>query len=274
MRILSIRAYGGCANKGEVMTKQGNNNMIPSAIYVSLVVSVFFLSQSCLANDGKVAAVTNGMDTQKQLCGNSYVTGSETNVFESLARNVYIIHEKEVSTNSGKGSSTILGQLGLSDTLQGVLIAGLMSGIGMLFRWVLQNRTEEKQSKAMLKQEERAQKRRIKNERKKAYLDFMAHFLLANNWFRAHNDLTLPEEERQKFENLLPPESVAKAAEINARMRLFASKEIAEAHLKFLEASKVIYSATDKHFEQRATDVGKILIIISGMMNKELSQIE
>ena len=119
MRILSIRAYGGCANKGEVMTKQGNNNMIPSAIYVSLVVSVFFLSQSCLANDGKVAAVTNGMDTQKQLCGNSYVTGSETNVFESLARNVYIIHEKEVSTNSGKGSSTILGQLGLSDTLQG-----------------------------------------------------------------------------------------------------------------------------------------------------------
>ena len=261
-------------NKGIAMAKQGNSNMIHSVIYVSFVSSVFFLSQHCLANDDNGVSLAERMDANGRMCRNSYVMGPETNVLESLARNVYIIREKEVNTNKGEGSSTLLGRFGLSDTLQGVLIAGLMSGIGMLFRWVLQNRTEEKQSKAMLKQEERAQKRRIKNERKKAYLDFMAHFLLANNWFRAHNDLTLPEEERQKFENLLPPESVAKAAEINARMRLFASKEIAEAHLKFLEASKVIYSATDKHFEQRATDVGKILIIISGMMNKELSQIE
>ena len=199
------------------MVKYHHSNMIHLAIYVSLVVSVFSLSQNCLANDGNGAIWAKGTEVKEQLCGNSYAAEAGTNVLESLSRNVYIIHEKEINTNTGEGGSTFLGKLGLSDTLQGVLIAGLMSGIGMLFRWVLQNRTEEKRSKAMLKQEERAQKRRIKNERKKAYLDFMAHFLLANNWFRAHNDLTLPEEERQKFDNLLPPESVAKAAEINAR---------------------------------------------------------
>ena len=261
-------------NKGIAMAKQGNSNMIHSVIYVSFVASVFFLSQHCLANDDNGVSLAERMDTNGRMCRNSYVMGPETNVLESLARNVYIIREKEVNTNKWEGSSTLLGRFGLSDTLQGVLIAGLMSGIGMLFRWFLQNRSEDRRHKAMLKQEERIQQRRIRSERKKAYLDFMAFFLLANNWFRAHNDPTMPEDKRRKYDKLLPIESVERAAEINARMRLFASKEIAEVHLKFMEVYKVIYSSMDKHVEQRATDVGKILIMIAAMMNKELSQSE
>lgn len=236
-----------------------------------IVVSVLFLSQNCPATVSTNDFVSKEVS---RIVSEPNMIGNCTNLTESLPRNLCIIHVKEISNDAEKRSSTILGHIGLSDTLQGVLIAGLMSGIGMLFRMFWERRKEVRQYKAILDQETRTQKRRIKNERKKAYLDFMAFFLLTNNWFRMHNDPTMSEEERQKYDNLLPPESVAKAAEINARMRLFASKEVAEAHLKFMDAFKVIYSALDKDVEKRAADVGKMLIMISDAMNKELCQTE
>jgi len=245
--------------------------MADSFISALIVVSVLFLSQTCPAT-----VSTNDFVSKEvpRILSEPNMLGNGTNLTEFLPRNLYIIHDKEIINDAGKRSSTILGHIGLSDTLQGVLIAGLMSGIGMLFRMFWERRKEVRQYKAILDQETRAQIRRIKNERKKAYFDFMAFFLLTNNWFRAHNDPTMSEGERQKYDNLLPAESVAKAAEINARMRLFASKEVAEAHLKFMDAFKIIYSALDKNAEKRAEDVGKILIMISDAMNKELCQTE
>lgn len=166
---------------------------------------------------------------------------------------------------------------GISESTIGLIVGAFLTALGAFGKFLFDLIRSEVASRRSLKSQKykdgREDAQRMVAERKRSYKAFVAFYLVVVNKLRADAEgLASQEEEKKEWDQILPPGSIRKAAEINSEMQVCASESVAALHLKFMDVYKLM---TDGRFTTLREGIDKLsesLKVICAAMRKELGR--